>query len=169
MGNHTFRATFNQPLLWKALNKTLYQMSVTRNLRQLDEKAKVARAVIYNYNGAPHPIHYHGHNADPECRDGNMGRQHPSWSCGGTSINPECGLCIGGSGVALVPNHFAWHSSMGLVVKVVEKKQYMQDTMQSVVALIRPTCDQWNAWMVKKGGPLFMGIDSGLRKARRGK
>lgn len=58
---------------------------------------------------------------------------------------------------------------MGLVVNVVEKKQYMQDKMQNVAALIRPTCDKWNAWMVKQGGPLLTGIDSGLRKARRGK
>ncbi|KAF7192116.1 oxidoreductase ptaK [Pseudocercospora fuligena] len=183
MGNYTFRANFNQPLLWKALNKTLYQVSVTRNLWQLDENAKVARAIIYNYNEAPHPIHYHGHNMQilnvgmgkwdgTIIRPSNPQRRDVQLMGPGTATTPSFLVVqwdIDNPGVWPLHCHFAWHSSMGLVVNVVEKKQYMQDKMQNVAALIRPTCDKWNAWMVKKGGPLLTGIDSGLRKARRGK
>lgn len=60
IGNSTFRANFNQPLLWKVLNNTISSVDKTRNVWDLGDDAKVARAVVYNYNKAPHPMHYHG-------------------------------------------------------------------------------------------------------------
>ena len=62
MGNQSFRADFNKPLLPHALNYSLANLPPRRNFWNLN-KATVARAIIYNYDThAPHPMHLHGHN-----------------------------------------------------------------------------------------------------------
>ena len=58
-GDASFRADFNDPLLTHAMNFPLIEQPHRRNVWNLGS-AKVARAVIYNYNDAPHPIHMHG-------------------------------------------------------------------------------------------------------------
>lgn len=61
MGNNSFRANFNNPILSATFGGTLGSLLPNKNVWNLGT-ATTARAVIYNYNDAPHPIHLHGHN-----------------------------------------------------------------------------------------------------------
>jgi FtsP/CotA-like multicopper oxidase with cupredoxin domain len=63
MGNSSFKANFNWPVLshvWD-VNNPISSLPPNRNVWNLGT-ATSARAVIYNYNDAPHPVHLHGHN-----------------------------------------------------------------------------------------------------------
>lgn len=62
MGNQSFGADFNKPLLPHALNYWLANLPPRRNFWNLNQ-ATVAMAIIYNDDEhAPHPLHLHGHN-----------------------------------------------------------------------------------------------------------
>ena len=63
--------------------------------------------------------------------------------------------------VWLLHCHFAFHSSMGLVVNIVELQDRLVKTLSGVAATLSSTCKAWDAW-TKKNGKLMTGIDSGL-------
>ncbi|KAF2159922.1 multicopper oxidase [Zasmidium cellare ATCC 36951] len=172
----TFRANFNEPLLRKALDNTIIEVDPTRNLWYL-QNAKVARAIIYNYNDAPHPIHYHGHNVQilnvgmgkwdgTIIRPNNPQRRDVQMMPPGSETTPSFLVIqrdVDNPGVWPLHCHFAWHSSMGLVANIVEPSvKGIQSSLSAATAQIKGTCDGWNAYLKKTGGPLLTGIDSGL-------
>lgn len=59
MGDQSFRANFNDPVLSHALTSRLLNIDPQRNVWNVGP-AKTMRAIIYNYDDAPHPIHLHG-------------------------------------------------------------------------------------------------------------
>lgn len=63
MGDQSFRANFNDPVLSHALSSRLLGLDPQRNVWNVGA-AKTVRAVIYNYDDAPHPIHLHGESSE---------------------------------------------------------------------------------------------------------
>lgn len=60
MGNSSFRANFNDPILRRAMVgiNNLYEQQ--RNICNIGT-AKTMRAIIYSYDSAPHPVSFPRH------------------------------------------------------------------------------------------------------------
>lgn len=59
MGNNSFMVDFSDPILMHAINGATAKLPAARNVVDVGG-SDTARAIIYNYNDAPHPIHLHG-------------------------------------------------------------------------------------------------------------
>lgn len=57
--------------------------------------------------------------------------------------------------------HFAWHSSMGLVVNIVEHQEKLVKTLAGARSTVAGLCKSWDDW-TKMNGKIMTGIDSGL-------
>lgn len=173
-GNNTFRVDFNDPILSHALTSDNGHYDPARNVWNTGS-ASAVRAVIYNYDDAPHPIHLHGHNAqilnvgmgkwDGTIVRGSNPQRRDVFIMPPGGVTPSYLVLQWGQdnpGVWPLHCHFAWHASMGLLANVIERPADIQKYKGQAQSIMQQTCGSWNSW-TKGYGVLKTAIDSGLK------
>lgn len=171
-GDESYRANFNDALLWQ-LQQGTAEFGPQSNVYDYGSNKSV-RFVVYNHVPAPHPMHMHGHNfwvlADgvghwdgtvanpnnPQRRDVHIMRpasldQTPSYMVVQIEMdNP---------GIWPFHCHIAWHVSAGLYLNILERPDDIKTL--NIPDQIGATCQSWDAYTSTIAVDQ---IDSGLKK-----
>lgn len=162
MNNSSFRADYNDPILLLADERnTSYPLDPDWNVYDFGSNTSI-RIIFYNYIGAAHPMHLHGHNfwvlaegngkwdgtvvnpQNPQRRDTQMLRN-------GTATDP--GFIVlefnaDNPGVWPLHCHIAWHVSAGLYVNVMERPDLIPNNTK-IPGVVAQTCTAWDAFTNK--------------------
>lgn len=166
INNQTFRADFNEPLLYlAAAGNVSFPTHPEWNVYNFDQNASVILLVI-NETPFTHPFHLHGHTFSVL----NVGLNGTVWD--GSTVNPSNPMrrdvqIVPAGGFAAIqfeadnPGvwpfhcHVAWHLSGGLSMNVVTQPS---EIGQFSLGQRAGTCDAWDAWTA---GNVVDQIDSG--------
>ncbi|GAB7326250.1 hypothetical protein MBLNU13_g10234t2 [Cladosporium sp. NU13] len=181
-GDTSFRANLNDPILQQALVGINSNYERNRSVENVGP-AKTMRAIISNYDNAPHPANHsidsftRPQHADPNnsgfgkadvnaiVRPENPQRRDVMIMPPGTEDRPSY-LVIqwdaDNPGVRPLHCHFSWRSSLGLAINVLETPSVTSKVMGPTASgPMAQTCRAWNSF-TKTQKSLLTGIDSGM-------
>lgn len=175
-GDNSFRADYTTPNLlnklagWSNLNSV-----PSRNVLAFGSNSSI-RAVIYNFDDAPHPIHLHGHNMQvlssgfgtwdgSIIRPANPQRRDVQTMFPGTASTPSYVVIQwdqDNPGYWPLHCHFALHAAMGLFSVIEERPEdILNYAHQGTIPYLQNQCVMWN-YMVNGTKVLDYDIDSGV-------